>query len=94
MTSDAKDENSSPASLSTTSHQPQRDDENHELKATPLSSYNEDDIEQNAPRLSLEPVKDPNIVDWDGPLDPQNPLNWPLSKKVINITTISLITVI
>jgi len=27
------------------------------------------------------PPKDPNLVDWDGPDDPENPMNWPVSKK-------------
>ena len=92
MATDAQDEKSSTASLSMTSHQPQRDEENHEIKATHSASYNGDDIEQGAPHTSPESVKDPNVIDWDGPLDPQNPLNWPLSKKVVNITILSLIT--
>lgn len=25
--------------------------------------------------------KDPNLVDWNGPTDPDNPMNWPVSKK-------------
>lgn len=33
-----------------------------------------------------------NIVDWDAPDDPQNPQNWPSSKKWIIIILISLIT--
>jgi hypothetical protein len=35
---------------------------------------------------------DPNIVDWDGPDDPTNPLNWPTKKKSIIVATISFIT--
>ena len=38
--------------------------------------------------------QDPNIVDWDGPNDPENPLNWPTSKKVTAIGVISLITLL
>ena len=26
--------------------------------------------------------EDPNIVTWDGPNDPENPMNWPTAKKV------------
>ena len=38
------------------------------------------DVEKGEPETSVteeskEPV-DPNIVDWDGPEDPQNPMNW------------------
>lgn len=37
---------------------------------------------------------DPNIVDWDGPNDPDNPMNWTSSKKVAAIGIVSLITLI
>jgi multidrug resistance protein len=37
---------------------------------------------------------DPNIVDWDGPDDPQNPLNWAPKKKWGIIACLSLITLI
>jgi hypothetical protein len=37
---------------------------------------------------------DPNIVDWDGPDDPENPMNWPTSKKIANIGLVSLITLL
>lgn len=33
-----------------------------------------------------------NIVDWDGPKDPHNPLNWSSSRKVIMIGLVSFIT--
>lgn len=41
-----------------------------------------------------ETARDPNIVDWDGPDDPQNPRNWTFSKKLGIISSISLITFI
>lgn len=34
---------------------------------------------------------DPNIVWWDGPDDPANPLNWPAWRKVLNCGLISLL---
>ncbi|KAE9574152.1 Efflux pump rdc3 [Colletotrichum fructicola] len=37
---------------------------------------------------------DPNIVDWDGPDDPQNPQNWPASQKWMNIAVISILTLV
>lgn len=37
-------------------------------------------------------TRDPNIVDWDGPDDPQNPLNWSFKKKGTLIASISIIT--
>jgi hypothetical protein len=40
-------------------------------------------------------VADDNTVDWDGPDDPENPLNWPTHKNfghVILVSVLSLIT--
>jgi hypothetical protein len=39
-----------------------------------------------------EDAPDPDVVDWDGPDDPENPMNWPQYRKVINIGLISLFT--
>lgn len=36
-----------------------------------------------------EPEKDPNMVDWDGPDDPTNPMNWTTKKKWTIIGLIS-----
>ncbi|KAI9695316.1 MAG: hypothetical protein M1820_008723 [Bogoriella megaspora] len=41
-----------------------------------------------------EASKDPDIVDWEGPEDPENPMNWPTSKKVAAIGIVSLITML
>ncbi|KAF2494681.1 MFS general substrate transporter, partial [Lophium mytilinum] len=35
--------------------------------------------------------KDPNIVDWDGPDDPANPMNWSSGKKVTAVGIVSMI---
>lgn len=35
--------------------------------------------------------KDSNSVDWNGPDDPENPLNWPSAKKITAIGIVSLI---
>lgn len=37
---------------------------------------------------------DPDIVDWDGPDDPKNPLNWPAKKKWTMILHLSYLTII
>lgn len=37
-----------------------------------------------------EPKSDPNVVDWDGPHDPENPLNWSSSKKNMHVIIVSL----
>ncbi|KAI9710403.1 MAG: hypothetical protein M1812_007439 [Candelaria pacifica] len=43
---------------------------------------------------SGQSARDPNIVDWDGPDDPANPLNWSNKLKWGNIAVISAITFI
>ncbi|KAI0514873.1 major facilitator superfamily domain-containing protein [Xylaria bambusicola] len=37
---------------------------------------------------------DPNLVTWTGPDDPENPKNWPFSKKWAAVFTVSLFTLI
>ena len=37
---------------------------------------------------------DPNIVDWDGPDDPENPMNWPAWKINAHIFLVSAVTFI
>ncbi|PWI66704.1 hypothetical protein PCL_04842 [Purpureocillium lilacinum] len=37
-------------------------------------------------------ARDPTVVDWDGPDDPANPMNWPLSQKAAAIAIVSAIT--
>lgn len=39
-------------------------------------------------------AKDPNIVEWDGPDDSENPLNWSAGRKWANVITFSTITMI
>jgi hypothetical protein len=38
--------------------------------------------------------RDPNIVSWDGPDDPTNPMNWTMRKKWSNIAVLSVLTII
>ena len=37
---------------------------------------------------------DPNIVSWDGPDDPENPVNWKESLKWANVAAVSTVTFI
>ncbi|KAH6973121.1 major facilitator superfamily domain-containing protein [Ilyonectria sp. MPI-CAGE-AT-0026] len=37
---------------------------------------------------------DPNAIGWDGPDDPQNPMNWPAKRKWSNIAALSLMTLL
>ena len=41
-----------------------------------------------------EEEHDPNVVDFDGPDDPTNPLNWTPSRKWANITVLSALTLL
>lgn len=68
------------------------------------STYAHSDIEggdsEKAERRSLSAVDeekqqeapDPNIVDWDGPDDPEKPTNWPAGRKYGIVILISFIT--
>lgn len=58
---------------------------------------NEKDMEKGVAEATSEEDKeprDPNIVDWDGPEDPDNPYNWPAKKKWANIAILSLLTLL
>jgi hypothetical protein len=37
---------------------------------------------------------DPHLVDWDGPDDPANPLNWTSKRKWGNVAILSFLTLI
>lgn len=39
-----------------------------------------------------EPVKDPNLIEWNGPDDPEYPMNWSVMKKGIITFTLGLMT--
>lgn len=41
-----------------------------------------------------ETEQDPNIVDWDGPDDQENPMNWPDKKKWLNVGVLSVLTIL
>ena len=38
--------------------------------------------------------QDPNIVTWNGPNDPENPMNWPVSKKIKMTIATSMMTLV
>ena len=68
---------------------PQTDVESH---SGPTS-----DVEMTQPKVEEEVGNvghDPNLVDWDGPGDPQNPLNWSRNKKIGSAAVVSLITIL
>ncbi|KAJ2894798.1 bicyclomycin resistance [Zalerion maritima] len=58
------------------------------------------DVEKTAPGAGDQDVSesttddenDPDVVWWDGPDDPENPMNWPAWRKMVNCGLISAIT--
>lgn len=66
-------------------------------------SFQEDLEKQNTPENAFattppagghgenEKEKDPNIVDWDGPDDPENPMNWSRNKKITAIVIVAVL---
>ena len=71
-------------------------------KETPVSSGLEKDIDLEAGHRSEEsdkqepetskPEADSNIIDWEGPDDPKNPINWSEKLKWANVAVIASIT--
>lgn len=49
------------------------------------SQNGEADMEKTIP-------DDKYLVDWDGPEDKENPMNWSAKKKAANIVALSLLT--
>ncbi|GME46663.1 putative mfs multidrug protein [Neofusicoccum parvum] len=62
----------------------------------PLPCDDEEKQQQDATSTSSSHSNDadPNIVDWDGPNDPENPMNWTDKKKWTNIALLSIITLV
>jgi hypothetical protein len=46
---------------------------------------------QDAPARDT-PAKDPNLIEWDGPDDPDNPMNWSKTKKWISTIMLGIMT--
>lgn len=56
--------------------------EGHTRSVTNLSESNQQTDVEIRPGPGLEKdAQDPDLVDWDGPDDPENPFNWTTSKK-------------
>jgi multidrug resistance protein len=58
----------------------------------PVVDPTEDTGEKRQAPVSVE--ADPNVVDWDGPNDPEKALNWTDKKKWGNIAIISIVTLL
>ncbi|KAL7627984.1 hypothetical protein AAE478_002180 [Parahypoxylon ruwenzoriense] len=61
----------------------------------PPESEPEQHIEDGLHRRGTGTEKtDPNVVDWDGPDDQENPMNWSDNKKWLNVTILSVMTMV
>lgn len=63
-------------------------------KHSPQSPHDDTDVEsaQNQQIQEKPAEKDPNLVDWDGPDDPENPQNFSTLRKWIITVTVSSMT--
>ncbi|KAB8336668.1 hypothetical protein FH972_020979 [Carpinus fangiana] len=64
-----------------------------ELEAAPSSTPSPvEPSEKTASANDKDVTRDPNVVTWDGPDDPENPMNWTDRKKWLLIAVVSSIT--
>ena len=64
---------------------------NFEKEVDIEAGHHSEDFDKKEPEIDKTEV-DPNIVDWDGPDDPKNPINWSEKLKWANITVIASVT--
>ncbi|KAH0425545.1 major facilitator superfamily protein [Colletotrichum camelliae] len=51
-------------------------------------------LQNHDPESQRQTDEDPNTVEWNGPDDPEHPLNWPDGKKWMNIAILSLLSIV
>lgn len=51
-------------------------------------------VDEDKAADSAQTPADPNVIDWDGPNDPANPINWSKSVRIGHMILISVITLI
>ncbi|KAL9051390.1 MAG: hypothetical protein Q9162_006044 [Coniocarpon cinnabarinum] len=97
------EKNVDPEKASWTASQPSEEREpaeEHEELSEDETGNEQRDIEKAMPPLSKKQSsksskkKDPNIVTWDGPDDPQNPKNWSIRRRWAATLTMSCFTFI
>jgi DHA1 family multidrug resistance protein-like MFS transporter len=61
---------------------------------TDLERGDQSSDEEKAEQLRRKESKqrDPNLIEWDGPNDPENPMNWPASKTWIVTLALGMMT--
>jgi hypothetical protein len=56
------------------------------LEKLAMSEDGDHDQQSSEPdQTAIEQEAKDNIVDWEGPDDPQNPRNWPAWKRIIQV---------
>lgn len=68
-----------------------KDVENGVESPTPASDRQSQDVEKTGVHEETKPT-DPNVVDWDGPDDLDNPMNWPKSRRLACVVLASALT--
>ncbi len=58
----------------------------------PLDADVEKQAIQDLPPSAPPPEKDPDLVEFDGPRDPGNPLNWPVRKRIAITLSMGMMT--
>jgi hypothetical protein len=56
----------------------------HEMPATSKDGHHDQQSSQRD-QTAIEKERKDNIVDWDGPDDPQNPRNWAVWKRMAQV---------
>ena len=51
-------------------------------------------VDEEKPKEHKKETKDPNIVDWDGPNDPENPKSWSTGRRVWITLSVSSLTLV
>jgi hypothetical protein len=62
------------------------------VQSAAISTNSDDRTLEGDPTTEAE--RDPDIVDWDGPDDPENPLNWPARRKWTLIFILAMVTLV
>ncbi|KAK6077709.1 transporter [Seiridium cupressi] len=65
-----------------------------DLDASTVDPDQGDNVEAGAGKPESADEADPDTVDWDGPEDAENPMSWPMSKKWLNVSILSLLTIV
>ena len=84
------EENQSPVRVSSASPPTSTEDEKEGDLEAGQADFGQPPVTHETP---TEPV-DSNVVDWDGPQDPSNPVNWSMGLKWGNVAVVSAVTFI